>query len=83
MSLWGIQEDGWAVGGHIRETVEVLTAVLGEGQAQPPGLRGWRTQRQRSEGVGGGDCCPGTEIDRRGGIPCEAQEPGMRPFPAC
>lgn len=24
------------------------------------------------EGGGGGDCCPGTEIDRRGGIPCEA-----------
>ena len=43
----GVQEDGWVVGGHTRGTVEVLTAVLGE-EAQPrPGLRGWRTQRQR------------------------------------
>lgn len=63
MSLWGIQEDGWAVGGHTRGTVEVLTAVLGEAGIAP-GLR--RLLGDPKAVRGGGDCCPGTEIDRRG-----------------
>ena len=61
--LWGATLEGqW----------RFLQQSWGRGHSQDLDLGAGGPEGRGGQGGGGGDCCPGTEIDRRGGIPCEA-----------
>lgn len=63
--LWGATLEGqWSPG--------VLQQSWGRGHSQDLHLWAGEPEGRGGQGGGGGDCCPGTEIDRRGGTPREA-----------